>query len=101
MPSASARLAPGTLPRARRTNVDLVRMLVLVRRFFVGIEGMGGHGFYQAAVLHAFEPDEAVGELLDIGGLAVNDQDLKTRFVIEMGVAGGNDEVMEVVLKIG
>lgn len=82
-----------------------VRMVVCVRvrgcvRVFV-LGGEGGDGHYQAAVLDAFEADEKVGEVLDAGGLAVNDQDFKTGVVIEMRMTRRHDEVVVLVLHLG
>ena len=62
---------------------------------------MGWDGFDEAAVLDTFEADEAVGELLDLGGFAVDDEDFEAGVVVEMGVAGGDDEVVEGVLEVG
>ena len=62
---------------------------------------MRGHSHHQAAVLHAFEADEQVGEVLDAGGLAVDDEHFKAGVVIEMRVAGGDNQVVVLVLQLG
>ena len=53
----------------------LVRMVVRVLVRLLGVER--GHGHHQPAVLHAFEADENVGEMLDAGSLAVDNQHFK------------------------
>ena len=55
----------------------------------------------EAAVLDAFEADEAFGEALDVGGGAVDDQHFEAGVVIEVGVAGGDDQVVVLVLEAG
>jgi len=55
----------------------------------------------EAAVLDAFEADEAVGEALDAGRGAVDDQDLEAGVVIEVGVAGRDDQVVVLMLEAG
>jgi hypothetical protein len=62
---------------------------------------MRWHGHHQAAVLHALEPDEAIGKLLYLGRFAMHNQNLKTRIVIQMRMACGNNEFMMRVLQIG
>ncbi|SPE19865.1 hypothetical protein SBA5_250095 [Candidatus Sulfotelmatomonas gaucii] len=77
----------------------VVRMFVLMGMFVGGVERMGGHGHDQAAMLHAFEADEDVGEVLHAARLAVNDQHFKTGIVVEVRVARGNDEVVMRMLR--
>src|SRR5580658_5086172 len=62
---------------------------------------MGGNGHHQAAVLHAFEADEPIGKLFYRGRLAVDNQRLETGVVVQVRVAGGDDQVMTGVLKLG
>ena len=59
----------------------------------------GGEG--QAALLDAFGGHEFIGDLLDVEGLAPQDQHLETLIVIEMNVECGNDFMMMVVLQAG
>jgi hypothetical protein len=59
------------------------------------------HSHYQSAVLHAFEADENVGEVLDAGGIAVDDQHFKAGVVVEMRVTRGNYQVVVLVLHLG
>jgi hypothetical protein len=77
----------------------------LAFRVAMGGTGLGGAGLSdghdEAAVLDAFEPDETAGELLDARGFSVDDEDLEAGIVIEMGMAGGNDEIVAGVLKFG
>lgn len=54
----------------------------------IRLQRMRGYGLHEAAVLYTLQADEAVGQLFHIGGLALHDQDLKTRVVIQMRVAG-------------
>jgi len=79
----------------------LVRMFVVVR-MFVGVRGIERrHGHHQAAVLHAFEAYENVGEVLDAGGIAMHDQHFKAGIVVEMRVTRGDQEVVVLVLYLG
>ena len=73
---------------------------MLVCRLFARIQRMRRHCLNEPAVLYALEPDQAVGKLLDLSRLAVHDQHLKTRFVIEVRVTGRNNQVMKKMLKI-
>jgi hypothetical protein len=52
-------------------------------------------------VLHAFEADENVGEVLDAGGITVDDQHFKAGVVVEMRVTRGNYQVVVLVLHLG
>ena len=52
-------------------------------------------------MLHAFEADEKVGEVLNARGLAVDDQDFKAGVVIEMRVARRDNQVVVLVLRFG
>ena len=78
-----------------------VRMVVRVgvRVFVPSIER--GHGHHQAAVLYAFEADENVGEVLDPGGISVDDQHFKAGIVIEMRVTRRDHQVVVLVLHLG
>ena len=60
-----------------------------------------GHSHHQPAVLHAFQADDEVGEVLHAGGFAVNDQHFKAGIEIEMRMARGDDEVVVLVLRFG
>lgn len=74
---------------------------MLLRCFFIGIQRVRRHRLNEPAVLHTLETNQPVGKLLNLGGLAMNDQHLKTGFVIQVRMAGGNHQVMEGVLQIG
>ncbi len=65
----SVRLASGALQKASRVLAYSARMLVcvLVCRLFRSIERMYRHRFNKPTVLHALEPDQPVGKLLDFG----------------------------------
>ena len=58
-----------------------------------------GDGHHQAAVLHAFEADENVGEVLDAGRLAMDDEHFKAGIVVEMRVTRGDNQVVVLVLR--
>ena len=59
------------------------------------------NGHHKATVLDAFEADEAVGESLDARGSSVDNQDFEAGVVIEVGMAGGDNEVVMLVLEVG
>jgi len=60
-----------------------------------------GDGHNQAAVLDAFEADENVGEVLDAGGVAVDDQHFKAGVMVEMRMARRDHQVVVLVLHLG
>ena len=64
----SALHSPAPLPRASLAIAELVRMLVraLVRRLSPSIHPMRWYCLNEPAVLHALEPHQPVGELLDL-----------------------------------
>ena len=76
----------------------LLRMVVRVRVFVrvLGIEG--GNGHHQAAVLNALEPDKKIGETLDAGSLAVNNQHFQAGIEVQMRVTRRNNQVVVFVL---
>ena len=55
----------------------------------------------ETPVLHAFQTDQSAGEFFHLGRSSVNDKDFEARFVIEVGVACGDNEVMVGVLESG
>ena len=71
-----------------------VVMRVAVRRF----DRMRGYGHDEAAVLHALEADKVVGKLRNARRLAVDDEHFEAGFVVKVGVAGGHDKVVILVL---
>jgi len=74
---------------------------MLMQAFLRFFNRMGRDGHDQAAVMHAFKPYESVSELGDSGGLAVHDEDFQAGVVVEVGVAGGDDELVAGVLQLG
>jgi len=74
---------------------------MLMQAFLRFFNRMGRDGHDQAAVLHAFKAYESVSELGDSGGLAVHDEDFQAGVVVEVGVAGGDDELVAGVLQLG
>ena len=76
-------------------------MAMLMQAFLRFFNRMGRDGHDQAAVMHAFKPYESVSELGDSGGLAVHDEDFQAGVVVEVGVAGGDDELVAGVLQLG
>ena len=75
----------------------IVLMSVIVCMF----DRVRGNGHDQPAVLDALQSDEPVGKLLHARRLAVDDEHLKAGFVVEMGVAGGDHQVVILVLHFG
>ena len=60
-----------------------------------------GNGHYKASMLHPFQSDQLAGKLLHCGRLAMHDKHLQAGIVIEMRVAGGDDQFVMFVLQIG
>jgi hypothetical protein len=58
------------------------------------------HGHYHAAVLYPFKADENVGEVLDAGRTAVDDEYFKAGIEVQVRVTGGNNQVMVLVLRL-
>jgi len=58
------------------------------------IERMSGHAHHQAAVLHSFQADDQVGEVLHAGGFAVDDQHFEAGIMIQMRVTRGDNQVV-------
>ena len=76
-------------------------MLVDVFVAVLVFNGVRWNGHYEAAVLNAFEANEPIGELFNLGRLSVDDEHLKAGVVIEMRMAGGDDQFMVLVLHLG
>jgi hypothetical protein len=74
---------------------------VLVCRLFACVERMCWHCLNQATVLHAFQPDEPVGKLLDLAGFAMDDEHFKAGVMVKMRMTGGDYQMMEGVLQVG
>ena len=66
----------------------VVLVLVLV------LDRVRRNGHYQPSVLDALEPDEAVGKLSDARRLAVHDEHLEAGVVVQVGMAGGNHQIV-------
>lgn len=49
---------------------------------------------------NAFGADQQIRELLDLLRWALYNKDFETRIVIEMGVRGGDDRIVMIVLQI-
>lgn len=49
---------------------------------------------------NAFGADQQIRKLLDLLRLALYDKDFETRIVIEMGVRGGDDHIVMIMLQI-
>ena len=60
-----------------------------------------GNGHYKASMLHPFQSDQLAGKLLHCRRLAMHDKHLQAGIVIEMRVAGGDDQFVMFVLQIG
>ena len=52
-------------------------------------------------MLHTLGRDEFVGNALDDGGFAAHGQNLQAVFVVQVGVEGGDDDLVVVVLDVG
>ena len=61
-------------------------MLVDVFVAVLVFNGVRWNGHYEAAVLNAFEANEPIGELFNLGRLSVDDEHLKAGVVIETSV---------------
>ena len=64
-------------------------------------EVLAAAGDGEFAVFDALSGDQLVGDLLDRGGLAADDEDLKAIVVVEVDMEGGNDDLVVVVLDVG
>ena len=60
-----------------------------------------GCGHHETAVLHSFEADEPIGQLLDLRRLTVHDEHFEAGIEVEMSMAGRNDQLMVCVLDFG
>lgn len=60
-----------------------------------------GDGHYQTTVLDAFQSNKDVGEAFYVRSLAMNNQHFKAGVVIEVGMRGGNNQVVVFVLRLG
>lgn len=69
--------------------------------FVGGFDGMGGHSHNQAAVLHTFEANNHVGEVLHARSIAVDNEHFKAGIVIKVRMAGGDNQVVMFVLRVG
>lgn len=58
-------------------------------------------GHDEAAVLHASEADHAAGKFFYLARLAVDDEDFEAGVVVEVSVAGGDDQGVVGVLEFG
>ena len=81
------------------TRTILALMLLRVSALVGMLDRMRRNSHHQAAVLHAFEADENVGEMLDAVRLAVDDEHFKAGIEVEVGVARGDNQVMVLVLR--
>ena len=72
-------------------------MAVIVRV----LEVVRGNGHHQAAVLHAFQANEAIGKLGHLGRFAMDDQHFKAGVVIQVGMAGGDHQIVVCMLHLG
>jgi hypothetical protein len=65
------------------------------------IEGVRRDGHNQTSVLDSLEADQTVCELLDASRLSVNDKNFEAGVVVEVGVAGGDNQFVVLVLEFG
>ena len=72
------------------TPVDCLRRKILA-----------GRGDGKFAMFDAFGGDEFVGDFFDHGRLAADDEDLQAVMVVEVGVEGGDNDLVVVVLDVG
>ena len=54
---------------------------------------------HETTVLYALQSDQAPGELFDLPGFSVNDEDLKTRIMVEVSMTGRNHQFVLVMLE--
>jgi hypothetical protein len=80
------------------TSVFVAMFMAVFMRVFDGVRGNGHH---QAAMLHALEADEAIGKLGNLGRFAVDDQHFKAGVVVKVGMAGGDHQLMVLMLHLG
>ena len=51
-----------------------------------------GDRHYEPSVLHALQPDQAAGELFDLSGSAMDNENFQARVVVEMRMTGGYNQ---------
>ncbi len=59
------------------------------------------NGHDETAVLHTLEANETAREPFDLSGFTADDEDFKAGIVVEMRVAGGDDEIVLSMLQLG